>query len=266
MEHEAVGGVARADGPLLETSNLVVRFGGMTALNGVNFTLQHMDLRAIIGPNGAGKTTLFNVITGAIKPTEGHVFFAGRDISGLPPHRISRLGLSRSFQLTNIFPELTVQENVWLGINARKKAPWHPFTSGKERAVVSEELGRLCIDVGLADKMDANAGSLSHGDQRLLEIAIALSLNPRLLLLDEPTQGVSPQEVEVINGVIRDIAKTRGVMLIEHNMATVLNVAHVVTVLHYGKIIAEGTPAEVIEDPRVQEVYLGTARVSAPRR
>jgi branched-chain amino acid transport system ATP-binding protein len=224
-----------------------------------------MDLRAIIGPNGAGKTTLFNVITGAIRPSGGSVFFAGRDISGLPPHQITRLGLSRSFQLTNIFPELTVRENVWLGVNARKRAPWYPFTSTTERAV-SEELERLCIKVGLAEKMDANAGSLSHGDQRLLEIAIALSLNPRLLLLDEPTQGVSPQEVEVINGVIRDIAKTRGVMLIEHNMATVLNVANVVTVLHYGKIIVEGTPAEVIEDPRVQEVYLGTVRAKGSGR
>lgn len=246
---------------LLETFELVVRFGGVTALNGVTLKVPRGDLRAIIGPNGAGKTTLFNAITGAIRPTGGRILFEGRDISGLPPHVISRLGLSRSFQLTNVFPELTVLENVWLGFNARAKVPWHPFARAKEHAGISAEVDRLCTQVGLADKMDVTASSLSHGDQRLLEIAIALSLDPQLLLLDEPTQGVSPQEVEVINGVIREIGRSRGVMLIEHNMATVVKVAQVVTVLHYGQIIAEGTPTEVIEDPKVQEVYLGLERI-----
>lgn len=256
----ALGQSKDRETPILETEDLIVRFGGMTALDRVGLKVQRGELRAIIGPNGAGKTTLFNAITGAVKPSGGRIRLSGKDITEAPPHEVCRLGIARTFQITNIFSELTVSENVWLGINAQARVPWNPVVRAGRLAAISDKVKRLRDLVGLGNKGDAVASNLSHGDQRLLEIAIALSLDPQVLLLDEPTQGVSPHEVEHINGVIRSIAESRTVLLIDHNMATVLDVAQRITVLHHGEIITEGSPSQIIADKKVQEVYLGTGR------
>ena len=242
---------------LLSVEDLAVRFGGLVALDGVNLKVKPQRLMALIGPNGAGKTTLFNAITGLVKAERGRVMFGGRDLTSLPPHQVCKMGLARSFQLTSIFPELTVFDNVWLGINAQSKTAWHPLSRGGRRGKGGSQVESYCEQTGLQDKLDVLAGNLSHGDQKLLELAITMSLEPRLLLLDEPTQGVSPNEIELINQVIRAISQTRTVLLIDHNMSTVRELAEVVAVLHQGRIIMEGDPIQVILDKRVREVYLG---------
>ncbi len=243
--------------PILETFDLVVKFGGMTALDRVNLRVLGGELRAIIGPNGAGKTTLFNSITGAVKPSSGRVLLRGKNITDLQSHNICQEGVARTFQIPNVFSELSVIENVWLGVNSKGKIPWNPLAVAEKLPTISREVEKLCEMVGLIDKMDATASSLSHGDQRLLEIAIALSLDPDILLLDEPTQGVDPHEVENMNQIVRGIAERKTVLVIDHNMATVLDIAETITVLDHGRIIAEGVPSDIIADKRVQEVYLG---------
>lgn len=246
--------------PRLETIDLVIRFGGMTVLNGVNMKVLDGEIRAIIGPNGAGKTTLFNAVTGAVRPTGGRVLLHGEDVTGFPPHRICRNGIARTFQIPNIFSELSVKENVWLGVNSKGRAPWSPLGHFEKRTASSREAEKLCEMTRLEDKMHAVAGSLSHGDQRLLEIAVALSVDPDILLLDEPTQGVDPREVENVAKIVRSVARWKTVLMIDHNMATVLDIAQRVTVLDHGTVIAEGAPSEIIADERVQEVYLGIGR------
>jgi branched-chain amino acid transport system permease protein len=250
----------REQQPILETFDIVVKFGGMTALDGVNLRVLTGELRAIIGPNGAGKTTLFNTITGAVKPSSGRVLLRGKNITDFQPHEICRGGVARTFQIPNIFSELSVKENVWLGVNSKAKVPWSPIARAGQLSTISYEVERLCEMMGLIDKIHATAGSLSHGDQRLLEIAVALSLDPDILLLDEPTQGVDPREVENMNKVVRGIAERKTVLVIDHNMATVLDIAQTITVLDHGRIIAEGVPSDIIADKRVQEVYLGISR------
>lgn len=249
------------DRPVLEIRNAIVRFGGLTALDGVSLTVLPRQIKAIIGPNGAGKTTLFNAITGAVKLVAGKIFLRDKDITGLPPYRISRLGVSRIFQITNVFPDMTVRENVWLGFNARRRCPWSPLSDANKLSS-TEEVDELCNMVGLGQKVGVLAGTLSHGDQRLLEIAIALSLDPQLLLLDEPTRGVSPNEVGVIQSVIQNIAKEKTVLMIEHNMSTVLEIADSVVVMDRGKVLVEGCPHEIVEDERVREAYLAAPPVS----
>jgi branched-chain amino acid transport system ATP-binding protein len=218
-------------------------------------------VRAIIGPNGAGKTTLFNVITGALRPARGTVRFRGRDITGQPPHRVARLGLARTFQITNIFPELTVGENVWLGVNAGTARPWHPLARPGRDAAAGTRAREVLARLGLADRLDEPAGNLSHADQRVVEMAIALGREPAVLLLDEPTQGVSPDEAERLVALIAALAPATTVLVIEHNVEVVLRLAVTVTVLDHGRVLAEGPPAGIMADRRVREVYLGTARV-----
>jgi branched-chain amino acid transport system ATP-binding protein len=258
-----MGGATRGPGgpAVLETADLGVRFGGLVALDGVSLAVRAGEVHAIIGPNGAGKTTLFNVITGAARPSRGLVRFRGRDITGWPPHEVARLGLARTFQLTNIFPELTVGENAWLGVNAGAGRPWHPFRRPEADAATARQVGRVLASLGLADRIDEPAGSLSHADQRVVEMAIALSLDPAMLLLDEPTQGVSPSEAERLVTLVAGLAPATTVLVIEHNVEVVLRLAATVTVLDHGRVIAEGAPAAIMADRRVREVYLGTARV-----
>ena len=243
----------------LEIRDLVVRFGGITALAGVSLDVFPGELRAVIGPNGAGKTTLFNAVTGLVRPSGGRVLLRGQDVTGLPPHQVCRRGVSRTFQITNIFPELSVGQNVWLGVNAGVRMPWNPLVRADQADRVARRAAALCGLVGLGDKMNEPAANLSHGDQRLLEIAIALSPDPEILLLDEPTQGVSPGEAERVMSLISAIAASKVVLLIEHNMGVVLKIARFVTVLDHGRVIAEGAPAAVVEDRNVQAVYLGIA-------
>ncbi|MBW2310575.1 MAG: ABC transporter ATP-binding protein [Deltaproteobacteria bacterium] len=245
------------DMKLLETIGLTISFGGLVALDEVNFSLGKGELRGIIGPNGAGKTTFFNVITGHLKPTKGKTFLDGEDISGLPPHTISQKGISRTFQITNIFPEMTVHESIWAGLNSRTKQPWNPFVRADTIGGISRKAEEICQLVGLSDKMNQISENLSHGDQRVLEIAIALSTDPILLLLDEPTQGVSPKEIDNLLEVIEKVSHMTTTILIEHDMTIVLSVSNAITVFNEGRIIAGGSPSEISESEEVQKIYLG---------
>ncbi|RLI25393.1 MAG: ABC transporter ATP-binding protein [Candidatus Hecatellales archaeon] len=245
---------------ILETRGLTKNFGGLVALDHVDFKLREGELRAIIGPNGAGKTTFLNVLTGRLPPTSGKVFFKGEDITGLPSYKITRKGIALSLQLVNIFPELTVFENVWVGAQMRFKACRNPFTKAESLTPIRRWVEEICRKVGLHDKMDEVASNLSHGDQKLLDIAIALSTEPTLLLLDEPLAGLSRKEFAEITEVIRELSKTKTIILIEHNIDAAMKLAHKITVLDRGRIIAEGEPSEISENAKVQEVYLGRRR------
>jgi branched-chain amino acid transport system ATP-binding protein len=248
------------EGAILRTVDLMKKFGGLVAVNKVNLSVKPNTVHAIIGPNGAGKTTLFNLITGVIKPTSGKVFFEGRDITGKPPHYISSLGLTRSFQVYSIFPNLTVLENIRLAVQARRdRMRWdflRPSTSYQD--VVWETM-RIAALTGLYGKTGLLARDLTPGDKRKLEIAMALAGNPKVVALDEPTAGVSLEEVPSIVRLIRrlrdEMKKT--VIVIEHKIDVVLEVADTVSVMHQGSIIAEGSPREIVENPEVQRIYLG---------
>jgi branched-chain amino acid transport system ATP-binding protein len=242
---------------LLEIVGLTKTFGGLVALQDVSMVVAQGRLKGILGPNGAGKTTLFNLITGYLKPTRGKVLLNGEDISGLPPHLISQKGISRTFQITNLFPELRVYESIWVGVNSRAKRPWNPFVSADSVRDVSERAEEICQTVGLGDKMDQISAKLSHGDQRVLEIAIALSTDPILLLLDEPTQGVSPKEIDHLLTVVEEVSKITTIILIEHDMDIALSLSKEITVLNEGKVIAEGLPQEISASEEVQNIYLG---------
>ncbi len=234
-------------------------FGGLMALNDVNLEVAEGELRALIGPNGAGKTTLMNVITGCIPPDRGSIRFRGREIAGLPSHRISRLGVARTMQITSIFPGLTVYENLWLAVAGLRRfpVPWVGVRRwGAEHRRAQELLGFL----GLGDRADTSASELAYGEQRLLEIGLALAREPRLLLLDEPAAGLSPHEVTAVVQKIRALAPGRTILLIEHDMDLVMTLAERITVLHYGRVLAEGAPDEIRNNEQVQQVYLGEWR------
>jgi branched-chain amino acid transport system ATP-binding protein len=242
---------------LLETVSVTMRFGGLTALDNVTCSVQEGEVRGIIGPNGAGKTTLFNVITGELKPTSGKIFLRGKDITRFTPQVICQKGLSRTFQLTLIFPEMTVYDSIWVGVNSRARWPWNPFILARQAADLSQKAQEICYLVGLEEKMNELASNLSYGDQKILEIAMALSTRPSLLLLDEPTQGVSPKETDDISEVIKKLSKSMTIILIEHSMDVVLRLCNSITVLNEGRAVAEGSPDEISKNEEVQRVYLG---------
>jgi branched-chain amino acid transport system ATP-binding protein len=242
---------------LLETRGLVKAFGGLRAVDGVDLVVEQGRIHAVIGPNGAGKTTLFNVITGHLRPTAGRVLFRGQDITGWPPHRVARAGLARTFQITNIFPRLTVLESVQVALAAaggREK----DLLSRSDRAFRAEALA-LLEDVGLLELADEPARTLSHGDQRALEVALALATAPKLLILDEPTAGMSPWETERTVDLIYQVARRRGltVILCEHDMQVVFKISDWITVMHQGRVIAEGLPDQIRRNETVIQVYLG---------
>jgi branched-chain amino acid transport system ATP-binding protein len=236
---------------------LTVRFGGLTALNGVTLSVRRGEIRAIIGPNGAGKSTFFNCLTGVIRPTAGRIVFDGEDIAGLPPHRISQKALARSYQITNILPGATVLENVRIAVQSRRHA-WSLFRHHRSFTDVIDRARAVLRDVGLADKEAELAANLSHGEQRNLEIAIALATEPKLLCLDEPTAGMSVSETQATVELVRRIAQNLTILIVEHDMEVVMGLAGTITVLHYGEVLAEGTPADIQANARVQEVYLKT--------
>ena len=242
---------------LLEAASVKMRFGGLTALDNVSFSVHEGEVRGIIGPNGAGKTTLFNVITGELKPTSGKIFLRGKDITSFTPHVICQEGLSRTFQLTFIFPEMTVYESIWVGVNTRARRPWNPFVLADQVADLSQKAREICQLVGLEEKMNELASNLSYGDQKVLEIAMALSTQPSVLLLDEPTQGVSPKETNNISEVVKKLSKKMTIILIEHSMDIVLSLCNSITVLNEGRVVAEGSPEEISKNEEVQRVYLG---------
>jgi branched-chain amino acid transport system ATP-binding protein len=243
--------------PILRTERLSVRFGGLTALNQVSLAVTRGEIRAIIGPNGAGKSTLFNCLTGVIRPTGGRILLDGEDVTGLSPDRISQKSLARSYQITNILPRATVLENVRIAAQSRRHA-WSLLRHHRAYRDVIDRARRALAAVGLADKESELASELSHGEQRNLEIGIALATEPKLLCLDEPTAGMSVAETHATVELVRRIAADLTIMIVEHDMEVVMGLAHTITVLHYGEVLAEGPPAEIQANPRVQEVYLKT--------
>jgi branched-chain amino acid transport system ATP-binding protein len=243
--------------PVIETTRLTKSFRGFTAVDAVDLTVAEGDVHALVGPNGAGKTTLFNLLTGFLKPTTGQIRLGGRDITGSSPERIARLGVARSFQITNLFEQLTLQQHVELALMGTTKLGNRFWVSDRVLARFRDRAGELLDEVGLARQRDIPAGTLAYGQKRALELALALALDPALLLLDEPTAGMGMEDVERTVELVRRIRANRTVVLVEHNMSVVAGLADRVTVLQFGQILTEGTYGEVRSDPRVIEAYLG---------
>jgi len=243
--------------PLLVTKGLSCDFGGLRAVNDVDFALMPGEIRALIGPNGAGKTTLVGLICGRIEPSAGSIAFDGRDITRMPAHRRVRLGIAYTFQITSVFANLSVYDNVALPVQ-------RTLEDGRRQAIVGGGVVRAGVmevleKVGLAGRASTPAGELAYGHQRLLEVAMGLALKPRLLILDEPTQGLADGEIEGFVALAREIAREATVLVIEHNMKVVMELAGRVTVMDAGRILAEGTPKEIRKNQAVQAAYLGGA-------
>jgi branched-chain amino acid transport system ATP-binding protein len=245
---------------LLDVRDLSKSFGGFQAVSRVSFSVPRGSISAIIGPNGAGKTTLFNLITGHLRPDAGSVRFKDREVTGIAPHDLCGLGMGRSFQRTNIFPRLTVHQNIQAAFLCHRGRGWNLL--GSVDSFYREDTEALLDSVGLLDKAGEVAGFLSHGNQKQLELGITLALEPEILLLDEPTAGMSAQETRESIRLIERIARERGLTLLftEHDMEVVFAIAHRITVLHQGEVIADGTPDEVRRHPEVRRVYLGERR------
>jgi branched-chain amino acid transport system ATP-binding protein len=242
---------------MLLVEALVKSFNDFMAVNRANLTVGKGEIVAVIGPNGAGKTTLFNLITGLIKPDGGKVTFKGEDISKLPPYEICKKGIARSFQIVNIFPRLTAFRNVQVAVLSQQRRSRQLFYPARNIGV--EETDSILQNVGLLEKAHALAGSLSHGDQKILEIAIALGNEPELLILDEPTAGMSPEETSATMELVRRLAHMRGLTILfcEHDMDIVFSIAKSIMVMRQGRTIIQGSPEEVRDNKEVQEAYLG---------
>jgi branched-chain amino acid transport system ATP-binding protein len=243
---------------VLETKNLSKAFGALAAVDDVSLAIEAGTLHSIIGPNGAGKTTLFNLLTGTYRPSSGRILFDGRDITGTPAHRVAHLGLARSFQRTNVFPAFSLLDNVWVAAFACgpswkgllwRRADRYPEVRARALAALA--------DVGLADKAGEPVREVSHGEQRQLELAIALAATPRVLLLDEPAAGLSPEETRKLVALVRALKGRYTIVLIEHKMDIIMSVSDRISVMHFGSLIAEGTPAEIQRNPEVRRAYLG---------
>jgi branched-chain amino acid transport system ATP-binding protein len=246
---------------VLEVSHASKRFGSLVAVRDVSLTVKKGELRAIIGPNGAGKTTFFNLISGLFPPSEGKIVFEGRDVTTLPAEQRVTLGIARTFQITEIFPELTVFENVRISTEVADGHRLSPWIGREERTRIRSEVESTLELTGLGAKAHRLVGELSHGDQRAAEIAMALALRPRLLLLDEPTAGMGDQETYDVTQLIRRLHRDRNftIVLIEHDMRVVFHLADRIMVLDQGKFLAEGSPEEIAANEQVQAAYLGTA-------
>lgn len=244
---------------ILRTEDLTMAFGGHFAVNGVSVGIRPYTFTSIIGPNGAGKTTLFNLISGQLKPTRGRIFYRGEDITGLSVHERARLGLGRCFQITNVFPKLTALENVRLAVQAKSRIGFRPFTPAARFRELTDKAMEVLGLVGLGRKAEALAATLTHGEKRKLEIAIVLAMEPEVLLLDEPTAGISLEEVPAMIKLLQKIKERRDrtVLLVEHKMNMVLSLSDEILVLFNGNVLAKGSPADIVQDERVQAAYLG---------
>jgi len=240
---------------LLRTEGLSVRFGGLKALDNVNIEVLRGEIRAIIGPNGAGKSTFFNCLTGVLRPTSGRILFNGENIAGLPCYHISQKGIARSYQITNILPNATTLENVRIAAQSRRHG-WSMLTHHNAYLDIIEKAEAVLQAVGLAAKSEELAANLAHGEQRNLEIGIALATDPDFLLLDEPTAGMSPEETQRTAAFVRRLAGHVTIVVVEHDMEVVMGISDRITVLNYGQVLAEGTPAEIRENADVRRVYL----------
>jgi branched-chain amino acid transport system ATP-binding protein len=244
---------------ILETKALRKHFGELAAVAGVDLIFREGELAAVIGPNGAGKTTFFNLVTGRLKPTAGKVYFRGREITGLPPYQIARRGISRIFQITNLFPDLTVYENIRVAVLSKMRKTAKMLTLDRSLKGANDETDRILDTIGLFDKRNSLCGVISHGDQRLVETGVALAIDPVLLLLDEPTGGMGPEETDEMVQFIRGLTEKRDItiLLVEHDMSVVFSIAERIVVMHQGEIIADGKPDEIKVDAKVREAYLG---------
>lgn len=241
---------------LLRTKGLSRHFDGLKAVDGVDFALDPSEIRAIIGPNGAGKSTFVSLLSGRIKPSAGQVFFEDRDVTGMPAHKRVRMGIAYTFQITNIYGAMTVLENI--SIAAQNRLRPHLFSRKPVSEVqIARAATKAAQEVGLGDLLYETAGTLAYGHQRLLEVAMGLALQPKLLILDEPTQGLSDSEIGNFQEVVRRVAQSATVLLIEHNMDVVMALADRITVLETGRVLAEGSPGEIVSNDAVQAAYLG---------
>ncbi len=242
---------------ILETKSLTKNFGALTAVADVEFAIEEGTIHSIVGPNGAGKTTFFNLLTGLLKPTHGGILFKGLDITGLPVHRISRLGLSRSFQITNVMRKLSVFENVRLAAQSRGKKNFHLFAAPERLTDVNRKTYGALERVRLMDVLDEPADNLSHGELRKLEIGMALATEPSLMLLDEPTAGMAMDETRNTVSLIQEIAENISILLIEHDMDMVFSISDKISVFHYGKLLITDVPDKISANEQVQNAYLG---------
>lgn len=246
---------------ILECRGVSKSFGGVQAVSDVDLTVQEGHIHSIIGPNGAGKSTFFNLISGELPLSEGSVHFKGQDISHAAPYDLPNMGISRCFQLTNVFPKLSVFENVWAALFARQKASVKEFLGSFGRFPdLNEKTEAIITEVGLAHKLHDAAETLSHGQSRMLEVGITLAGLPTLMLLDEPTQGLAPEATHEMTDLIKRLAGKYTILLIEHKMHIVMEISDVISVLNLGKVIAEGKPEEIQNNERVQDAYLGRMR------
>ena len=244
-------------GYILETRNLVKEFKGFVAVCDVNLRVRRGAIHGLIGPNGAGKTTVFNLLTKFVAPTRGTIWFKGEDITRQPPAAIARRGIARSFQISAVFPHLTVLENVRIGLQRRRESSFRFWESESRLHDLDAQARELLAQVGLESSANTVAVELPYGRKRALEIATTLALDPELLLLDEPTQGMGHEDVDRVKDLIRKLAADRTVLMVEHNMGVVAHLCNVITVLQHGMVLAEGSYAEVSANPQVREAYMG---------
>ena len=243
---------------ILKIQNLTKNFGSVSAVSNVNLEVEEGTIHSVIGPNGAGKSTFFNMISGVIPPSNGSVYYKDKDITGFESYKLPHMGIAKCFQITNVFPKLTVRENVWASIfSCSHKSKIDLFKSMNDFKTIDKDTENIISDVGLSHKIDDKAEELSHGQQRMLEMAITLGAKPDLLLLDEPTQGLAPEATVEMTELIRKLSKNYTILLIEHKMHIVMEISKIITVLNFGEKIEEGTPNQIKNSKKVQDAYLG---------